>query len=51
MGLSVLLGHAMPGDALAASGLANSFSAINSGATPVGRDDSLDFVFAFGVSR
>ncbi|MBI4514644.1 MAG: hypothetical protein HY699_02360 [Deltaproteobacteria bacterium] len=47
--LNVLLGYCIPGDALARSGLTNSFATINSGATALGRHDSFDTVVAMGV--
>jgi hypothetical protein len=49
MWFNVVIGDSRPGSALAASGLANSFSFLNSGAVTVGSKRSLDFVFATGV--
>jgi hypothetical protein len=43
------VGDSRPGSALAASGLANSFSFLNSGAVTVGTRRSIDFVFSTGV--
>jgi hypothetical protein len=46
---NVVVGDSRPGSALAASGLTNSFSFLNSGAATVGSKRSIDFVFATGV--
>jgi hypothetical protein len=46
---NVVVGHSLPGSALAASGLTNSFSFLNTGAATVGTRRSIDFVFATGV--
>jgi hypothetical protein len=46
---NVVVGDSIPGRALAASGLANSFAFLNSGAATVGSKRSIDFVFATGV--
>jgi hypothetical protein len=46
---NVVVGDSHPGSALAASGLTNSFTFLNSGAATVGSKRSIDFVFATGV--
>lgn len=46
---NVVVGDSMPGSAFAASGLANSFGYLNSGAATAGSKRSIDFVFATGV--
>jgi hypothetical protein len=48
--VSLLIGYAKPGSALAKAGLQNAFQQINAGAVSVGSRDSLDLMLGFGVS-
>lgn len=48
--VNALVGYSIPGKTLAASGLGNPFSYLNSGAVPVRDRNSVDFVLAVGFT-
>jgi hypothetical protein len=48
--VNLMAGYSVPGDALARSGLVNTFSFFNTGAVPVGTKASVDVVLAVGFN-